>query len=625
MRDFAALLAGPAGDALVGRGLIDPAGREAAIVEARRLRCDAIDCLFPLRDTGPARGGRANVAEAIAAALGLEVAALDDRPPAPGLPRIDDLQRYVDEQILPWYRRPDGVTVFACACPDVHRLALAEELAGGPACLAVTTRPGLATALATAFAGELTARATGDLRWAMPAASAGEPAPAWQKRLLPLLAVALGLGFATAPGLTGLMLSIAIGIVYLANLVLRGLLVWGGLGQRRRPAPALADQALPPYTVLIPLYREPDILPLLADALRRLDYPPALLDVKLLLEADDAETLAAARDLGLGEVFDVVAVPPSQPRTKPKACNYALPLARGRLLVIFDAEDRPEADQLRKAAAALQAGPPELACVQARLNFYNAGENWLTRMFALDYALWFDYLLPGLDRLGLAIPLGGTSNHFRVDALRRVRAWDPYNVTEDADLGVRLSSLGYRVGLIDSTTFEEATTRVPDWIRQRSRWLKGYMITFAVQMRHPWRLLRSLGPGGFVGFLAFVAGTPASALLNPVVWGAWLAWLAGGAPWLDPLFPLPVKIAGLLCWLAGNALFLQLALIAPFRRHWFGLAPWALTITPYWLLASVAGWRALWQSLRQPFLWEKTRHGLSRHVQSALAGRRGPP
>lgn len=620
-RDHAAVLAGPGGDHLVRCGLVSPALREAAIATARRHRADAVDSLLGLQ---PGVATRAALAAALARGLGLGLIDDDAPPPDPALARFADLADYAALGLLPW-RRADGAVVWACTAPDAFTLAQAERLTGGPAVLAVTTRPLLVAALVDLFGADLTQVATEGLRLALPEASAGTPGPA-PLRALAVIGGLLGLTLAfLAPLAFAITLSGLITLFYLANLALRVLLVGAGLRGKPAGPPPVADDDLPHYTLLVPLYREPDILPLLADALDRLDYPRALLDVKLLLEADDAETIAAAHALALDERFDLIAVPPSFPRTKPKACNFALPLARGRLLAIYDAEDRPESDQLRRAAAALAAGPPTLACVQARLNFFNADENWLTRMFALDYALWFDYLLPGLDRLGMAIPLGGTSNHFRTETLRAIRAWDPYNVTEDADLGLRLYRHGYTVGLIDSTTYEEATTRLPSWVRQRTRWLKGYMQTFAVQMRRPLSLWRRLGPLAFLGFLAFIAGTFTSALLNPLVWAVWGLWLFSGGTWLDPLFPLPVKIAGLCCWLGGNSLFLYLALVAPFRRRWFALAPWALTITPYWVLMSFAGWRALWQWLRQPFLWEKTAHGQSRHVRAALAGRDLPP
>ena len=188
-------------------------------------------------------------------------------------------------------------------------------------------------------------------------------------------------------------------------------------------------------------------------------------------------------------------MPDLQPRTKPKALNYALPLARGEYVVIYDAEDRPEPGHLRQALRAFRAGPSNLAAVQARLNLYNTNlyntkENWLTRQFTIEYCALFDGLLPALDRLRLPIPLGGTSNHFRASALRWLMAWDPFNVTEDADLGIRLARYGYRCRMLGSTTYEEAPARPMSWLKQRTRWLKGYMQTWRVHMNHPGALWR---------------------------------------------------------------------------------------------------------------------------------------
>ena len=287
---------------------------------------------------------------------------------------------------------------------------------------------------------------------------------------------------------------------------------------------ALSDDDLPTYTILVPMFREPEVLPILAGAIRRLDYPLAKLDVKLVLEEGDQETIDAAKRLGLESIFEIVRVPPSQPQTKPKACNYALSFARGELLVIYDAEDKPEPDQLKKAVVGFRKSPENTACLQARLNYFNADENWLTRLFTIDYSLWFDFMLPALDYLKMPIPLGGTSNHFRTEVLRELRAWDPYNVTEDADLGVRLTQEGYRVGVINSTTFEEANVSVGNWIRQRSRWLKGYMQTYLVHMRRPVHLFRSLGPSPFLGFQFFVGGNIVAGLGAPVFWGIYAVW-----------------------------------------------------------------------------------------------------
>jgi cellulose synthase/poly-beta-1,6-N-acetylglucosamine synthase-like glycosyltransferase len=413
------------------------------------------------------------------------------------------------------------------------------------------------------------------------------------------------------PKFSGPALAVLLGFVFAANAIFRAILLWVGAGNSNAEAEraATADDELPIYSILVPLYREANVLPSLVRSLRALDYPEDRLDIKLIVESDDDETATVADAVAsLHPLFSVIRVPPGTPRTKPRACNYAMPFVLGEFTVIFDAEDRPEPDQLRKAVAAFRTMPDNVACLQARLNFYNANENWLTCMFALDYALWFDYLLPGLDRLNIPMPLGGTSNHFRTAALRGIHGWDPYNVTEDADLGIRLARVGLRVRTLDSTTFEEATNNLGNWMRQRSRWLKGYMQTWLVHMRSPRALLRHAGLGGFIGFQLFVGGTFLSALANPILWAVYLAsTFFGGAAIASGTAH--ISILGLA---AGNSLFAYLAMLGPFRRGWLELTPYGLTAPFYWLLISCAGARALWQLITRPWHWDKTAHGLSK-------------
>jgi cellulose synthase/poly-beta-1,6-N-acetylglucosamine synthase-like glycosyltransferase len=341
--------------------------------------------------------------------------------------------------------------------------------------------------------------------------------------------------------------------------------------------------------------------------------------VKLVLEADDHETIGAAKALGLEGIFEIVLVPPSHPRTKPKACNYALRLARGEYLVIYDAEDKPEPDQLKKAIVSFRKSPPNTVCLQARLNFYNDKENWLTRMFTLDYSLWFDLMLPALDRFRMPIPLGGTSNHFKTSVLRELHGWDPFNVTEDADLGIRLAQKGYRVGVIDSTTFEEANCHIGNWIRQRSRWLKGYMQTWLVHMRKPLRFAKIVGLRGFLAFHLFVGGTVAAALVNPILWVTFLLWIATGSTSFEAIFPPWLMYPSILALILGNSILIYLSAIAPVKRERFDLTVWALTVPLYWILMSIAGWKAVIQLVRCPFHWEKTRHGISKTTAAEIA------
>ena len=368
----------------------------------------------------------------------------------------------------------------------------------------------------------------------------------------------------------------------------------------------------PIYSILVPMYKEPEVVPQMVRGLAALDYPLERLDVQLLLEEDDAATIAAARSTPMPPGFRVTIVPPSFPRTKPKACNIGLALARGEFLVIYDAEDRPDRDQLKKAVAAFRDAGPRVACVQSRLNFYNPRQNLLTRLFAGDYSSWFDLQLPGLSALRAVIPLGGTSNHFRTAVLRELLGWDAYNVTEDCDLGVRLCRAGYTTSMMDSTTWEEACSSVPFWIRQRTRWIKGYIQTWFVHMRRPFLLLRELGLRNFLHFQALVGGGTLAALLNPIFWTLALLWFLVHPAGLDRLFPGPVFAIGAFCLFAGNFLFVYVILLGCYRRDQDRLL-WANLLSPlYWALMSIAAWRALFQFFRNPFLWEKTQHALGK-------------
>jgi cellulose synthase/poly-beta-1,6-N-acetylglucosamine synthase-like glycosyltransferase len=546
-------------------------------------------------------------------------------PPDMELLRAQDADFYARELIIPWQRR-DGRLIVATAVPGPETVLATRRRWGAAVDFAVASKFGLVWAVQEAFDPALSHRAVFELAERDPAMSARTVLTTGQAVFGFALATTVMGGLAFAPIATLIMLNIVMGLFYLGNFIFKGILISLGGGRSTErdmsieiAARALRDDELPVFTVLVPMFREADMLPRLAEALRRLDYPLGKLDIKLVLEADDHETIEVAQTLGLEGVFEIIRVPPSEPKTKPKACNFALRFARGEYLVIYDAEDRPEPDQLRKVVETFRRSPPNTGCLQCRLNYYNASENWLTRMFTLDYALWFDLVLPGLERLNIPIPLGGTSNHFRIDVLRELHAWDPFNVTEDADLGIRLTQKGYRVGVVDSTTFEEASCAAGQWIRQRSRWIKGYMQTFLVHTRRPLQMMRATGALGFLGFVFFIGGTVLSGLLNPVFWLFYLAWLVTIGLGIDPLFPQLLLFLALFNLLAGNGAFIFLNMIAPIRRGWLDLIPYSLTVLGYWVMISIAAYRALWQLVHRPSYWEKTQHGVSRQLDAEPA------
>ncbi|BCB17223.1 glycosyltransferase family 2 protein [Bosea sp. ANAM02] len=373
------------------------------------------------------------------------------------------------------------------------------------------------------------------------------------------------------------------------------------------------DARLPVYTVAVPLYRETAVLRQLTDALRALDYPAAKLDIRLLIEADDSAMRSALAQMALPSHFSVTIVPPGFPRTKPRALNLALLEARGALFTIFDAEDIPDPLQLRMAAARFLGGPKQLGCLQARLVIDHAEEGVLPGLFALEYAGLFEVLNPGLLQFQLPIMLGGTSNHFRTEALRIVGGWDAWNVTEDADLGFRLVRAGYRIGDLPSNTREEAPVSIPAWLRQRSRWIKGYIQTLVTHSRAPLRLMREAGLAATFAFLSLVFGTVATALGYPAFAVAALI-----AYWDGSLFA-PVGTAATLTstialgvWLLGSAALFVPPIIGALRRG----APDLLLLVPllplYYALVSVAAWMAFYDYFNRRFAWNKTEHGLAR-------------
>ena len=370
-----------------------------------------------------------------------------------------------------------------------------------------------------------------------PESSAQAP-PATSQMLAAAVPVGLAIGgFAVVPDATYAALTALIAIPFLCVTLLRLVALYQATaGSQRRAraewpqAPACPDWLLPVYTVLVPLVREANVLPDLVASLRALDYPAAKLEIFLVLEAADAETQAAVLGLELPGNFRTVVVPDRAPHTKPKALNYALQFARGEYVVVYDAEDRPQPDQLRRAWEVFRHAPPELGCLQAQLNIYNPRQSWLTRQFTIEYSALFDAILPALERLRLPVPLGGTSNHFPRATLISVGAWDPYNVTEDADLGIRLARQGYRTGVLGSTTWEEAPPIFGIWIKQRTRWLKGWMQTYLVHTRDLHRLNRDLGWRAAIGLHVLMGGLIVSALVHPLFYALLARPLAGGRP-----------------------------------------------------------------------------------------------
>jgi len=401
---------------------------------------------------------------------------------------------------------------------------------------------------------------------------------------------------------------------------------------------AIRDEDLPIYTLLVPLFHEQEMLPHILSNIAKMDYPRDKLDVKILMEEEDEETLGKARKLGLfGNIEEIISpmtleeyrkflvifhpviIPNAELKTKPRACNYGLKRARGEFVVIYDAEDLPDRNQLKKVTIAFRRLGPEYACVQCMLNFYNSRKNILTRWFSIEYSYYYDYYIQGLDKIDAPIPLGGTSNHFRLKTLRELGAWDPFNVTEDADLGMRIARKKYKTGVLNSHTYEEAVTSVPSWIKQRSRWVKGFVITWFVTMRHPVRVFQDIGLKNFLIFQTGFGGNFYLPLMNLFLW---IVFLAGFfiptyfSKWFDFW---PFAAIAVFNLIVGNLFFLSMMLLATWKEKQKDLLIYSLFSPIYWILMSIGAWKGFLQLVAgKAYKWEKTTHGTSIILDESL-------
>lgn len=550
---------------------------------------------------------------------GIRVVDLDSALPDPRLIDAVGVQDCLRHGLVPWQRVGD-VTIVATSRPEeFRRLRPMLEARLGPVAAGIASARAILSAI-HARRGDQLARA------AETRVAAAESCRSWPRlhrspRAMGCLGLVLA-GLTFAPLATGLA-ALAFAVLSLACLTV--LKIAATLAELRAAMPAsepVSDAIPPVMSIIVALYREGDIAPRLVRRLARLDYPAELLDVILAVEAEDTVTLDALAQAELPPWMRVVIVPEGQVKTKPRALNHALDHARGAIIGVYDAEDAPEPDQLRKVVARFQRSGPDVACLQGMLDYYNPRTNWLSRCFTIEYAGWFRLVLPGLARLGLVVPLGGTTLFFRRDVLDSLGAWDAHNVTEDADLGIRLARHGYRTELIGTVTMEEANCRTLPWIKQRSRWIKGYMMTWAVHMRAPRQLWRQLGPRGFLGFQVLFLGTIAQFLLAPLLWSFLVLTFA---------FPHPLSavLPAAAIWIIAGTFFLSEAAnifigALGLGRTSHGLSLlWVLTLKVYYPLASLAAYKGLLELATRPFYWDKTTHGLFDHAVGTRQAPRG--
>jgi cellulose synthase/poly-beta-1,6-N-acetylglucosamine synthase-like glycosyltransferase len=551
--------------------------------------------------------------EAEARSWGLRLIDLSAALPDPRLIDALGAATCLRHGLVPW-RRVGEVTVVALSRPeDLHRLRPMLEARLGPVSVGLAPAREI-TAAVHALRGRALARAA---ETRVPAA---ESCRDWSRLarspwvLVPLVLL----------GVLALAQPLALGLAVLALALLSmalnvGLKFAAMIAALRAPdAPGLpaGDSLDPTISIIVALYRESDIAARLVQRLARLDYPAALLDVILAVEADDRTTLDALSAAELPPWMQIVIVPEGQVKTKPRALNHALDYARGTIIGVYDAEDAPEPDQLRKVVAQFRRSGPEVGCLQGMLDYYNPRTNWLSRCFTIEYAGWFRLILPGIARLGLVVPLGGTTLFFRRDVLEAVGAWDAHNVTEDADLGVRLVRHGYRTELVDTVTGEEANCRAFPWVKQRSRWIKGYMMTWAVHMRHPGLLWRQLGPRAFLGFQVMFFGSIAQVLLAPVLWSFMLVPLGYEHP-LSAVLPVGLVWGMMTVFILSEVANLAIGIVGLGRTRHRLSAWWVPTMKLYFPLATLAAYKALFELVSRPFYWDKTAHGMFDHLPEA--------
>lgn len=597
------------GELLVERGDITAENLENALKQQSKFQERLGHILTSLNKLHPLQ-----LYQAIATQASLSFVDLQHEPPDANLSDYHELEYYLSHRCIPW-RLVKGDMVIACCEPTDKLRHWAQQFYHEKVRFVICTPRDLLAAIDQLFSADIDEDTRTRLLKSSPHLSAHQTLHPKQATSLVGLLVLIAAALLLAPVTSVITLLLLMNGFYLATIGLKAVLY---LAARSHPprAPSLANQdpaCLPVYTVLVPLYQEAENITNLLNAIRLLDYPKTRLDVKLVVEADDTTTIDAIKAAQPEPWFEIIRVPYSLPRTKPKACNYALTFAKGDIVTIYDVEDRPATNQLKLAVEAFRQAPDHVICLQARLNYYNRDENWLTRFFAIEYALLFDWMLPGLQALHLPIPLGGTSNHINLKKIREIGEWDPYNVTEDADLGIRLAMMGYRTQILDSLTQEEAPITIRAWIKQRSRWIKGYMQTWLVHMRKPAALYKQLGPRGFWGFQLFI-GSPCLVFLTaPFLWVISGIWAAGYTPsasfpaWMLP-FCLAVLVIGFICHILLAFVAIRPWKSAPMRFF-------AVLFPFYWFWHSVASLRALWQLIHHPHLWDKTTHGVSRLQQ----------
>ena len=592
----------PVSQFLIEHGVVTPRVMVGALAEAGRV--DA-----PLARVIAAEGLASPEAVLAAQArhFGLAILRREQTPPEADIQGLLPPEFCLEHGLLPWMRLNDSI-VLACARPDdFDKIMPLLPEALGPVRMALTLEADIHAHIAERYGAALALHAQN----CVPQEESCRDLNLTSGRARLYGAVLAVLCCALLFVAPSLLFAVGLGLALTSLIIAQAMKIAALLASRKHQrGPAKLPARPPTVSILIPLFHEEEIAQSLVRRLSRLTYPKSQLDVILVLEAEDETTRATLAQTHLPPWMRVIAVPPGDVMTKPRALNYALHFARGQIIGIYDAEDAPSPDQIERIVTHFSAAPPEVGCLQGILDFYNPRANWLSRCFAVEYASWFRVLLPGLSKLGLTVPLGGTTVFFRREVLEKLGGWDSYNVTEDADLGVRLARHGYRTELVATVTREEANNRLWPWVRQRSRWLKGYALTWWVHSRRPLRLLRDLGWRRFLGVQALFLTTLMQFTLAPLLWSFWLIVIGLPHP-LDPWLSRMMLGALTVLFLSAEAVSILIGIAAISRSPHRNLLLWVPTLFAYFPLGTLAVYKALWEAMTRPFYWDKTQHGHS--------------
>ncbi len=595
----------PLGRILTTRGVIDDAQLQQALHLQSHQNAPLGEILV-----GEGWTNRGEVLDALAEQNGMQIADLKATPPDVALCAMRPVEFWLKNNVIPWMRI-GPIVLIATARPDrFNEIRDALQAEGQTFVPVLASMDQIDTAIAKQYSRPLALAAETRVE---PSQSCRTWTPSSRTSCAALFLMAACV-FVLAPqtGFTVLFVVALITLNLFMMLRFAGLIAFvqdriGRMSAKTEPIPT--DHRLPCVSILVPLYQERAVADVLIRRLRRLTYPRSLLDVILVLEEKDHVTRDALAQIDLPSWVRAIEVPGLNGlTTKPRAMNYALDFCRGEILGVWDAEDAPAPDQIEKVVRRFGQTPRDVVCLQGILDYYNPRTNWRSRCFTIEYCGWFRVILPGIARMGLVMPLGGTTFFFRREVLEELGGWDAHNVTEDADLGVRLCRAGYRSEMIDAVTYEEANFRAWPWVKQRSRWLKGFMVTYLVHMRSPAGLLRDLGVKQFLGVQAFFLGTLGQFLLAPVLWVFWLIFLGLPEP-VTGLFSSQLILGCTVLFLVAEALNLLIGVIGVSSRQRRFLIPWVPTMVLYYPLGVVAAYKALWELAAKPFFWDKTEHG----------------